>query len=89
MKLPANVFDVDDDPASVMTGTVVGGYGNCPIGIRMFERNRLRRSDAVAGPFRWSSSGLLPSNTESSIVAEPMVTTSMAGSEVLAGLPRP
>ncbi len=68
-KLPANVLAVADDPESVIEGQSIGGSGSWPIGIRMFGRNRLRRTEAVAEPLSPSAIGLLLSNTESSMAA--------------------
>src|SRR5262249_55625658 len=52
--------------------------GFCPSVIRMFERHRFRRTDAVALPDCEKRIVLLVSNVESSIVRFPLVVTSTA-----------
>src|SRR6266540_516282 len=59
MLFPANTLVPPEEPVNMTKGSMPSPYGNWPIVMREFERNRLRRTDAVAEPLNRTFTGLL------------------------------
>src|SRR5664279_1947469 len=73
--LPAKALTPVELPSKWITGNdgwPIEASGFCPSGMRMFDRNRLRRTDAVAAPLSDTLRLLLLSKLESSITTAPV-----------------